>query len=328
VAIVTNVGSSDHLGLPAMDRNRMLLAERCGVDGVLADGTAVLNADDADVLAMAPKCRGKVLLFSRDADSPALVQHREHGLRTVALRGTRVCFEEGATALAELCLPHELCASALENLLAALGAAWALGLEPTQFALDAFVARATPQGRQLCTDRLHFASLEDRWLLLTMARNDSALRASLAALADRKESFARRVAIQTHLPTDWRHEDAFTAGQRLAEAFDEVRLLVETPLAEQNSSAASEANGQPGSPLVEAFARGVSSTNQARLVILPPGATVDRSTLLSDTKGGDLLFVQVGTFEKFASLALLGESSPTSASSSAAPRVARRHAEM
>lgn len=325
VAVVTNLGSSDHLGLPAMTRERLLLAERCGVEGVLADGTAVLNADDAEVLEMAPKCRGKVLLFSRDADRPELTQHRAQGGRTVALRGTTLCFEEGATLVARLPLFKGQSAAALENLLASSGAAWSLGLTPKAFAHEDNAAGVPITRQHLLTERMHFKTHEGRWLFLTMARNASALEASLLALADRQESFARRIAIQTHLPADWRDEDAFTAGRRLAEAFDEVRLRLEMPLAHKNAEGTEAPNEQPGSPLAEAFARGVSRVNPAKLTILPLLANPARSTLLVNTDLGDLLYVQLGSFGNFASVALAEEGPGSFGSSEAAPSEALRN---
>src|SRR6185437_17143981 len=62
VAVVTNIGEGDHLGLADIHTlEKLALVKRTPVDVVLPEGTAVLKADDPLVAAMAPHCRGSVL---------------------------------------------------------------------------------------------------------------------------------------------------------------------------------------------------------------------------------------------------------------------------
>ena len=324
VAIVTNLGSSDHLGIPLMDRDRMLLVERCGMDLVLPEGTAVLNADDADVFAMAPKCRGQVLFFSRDAAKAELVRHREQGGRTVAVSGALVRFEWGTTCLAEVPLPSGLQGYDVENLLAALGAAWCLGLSPSQLAVSMVCVFDTNYSKSFQVSRTRRFEFEGRSVVVTLARNPSAYEAVLNAV-ESQGSFARRIAIQTHLPNDWRDEDAFTVGSLLGKRFNEVRLQLETPLAGKNVEERLPKNGQPEPGLITAFMEGVRSQKCAILTLADGATKTGWSSGLVSTERGDLLFVQVGNPELAASFSLAEEGPSLSESSSTATDDSYRH---
>ena len=83
---------------------------------------------------MAQHCKGSVIFFTREATRAAVTNHRAHGGRAVLIR-------DGAIQLAEGIAEHPLCSLAqiamppdsqrdgrLENLLAAVAAAWAYGL--------------------------------------------------------------------------------------------------------------------------------------------------------------------------------------------------------
>lgn len=111
---------------------------RTQVDVVLPDGVAVLNADDPQVLALAEYCDGEVVLFGCDPDNEALLAHRGRNGRAVLARDTRVFLVERGREqeLAELS-PPVLSAltddgpqDARPQVLAAVAAAWALGVKP------------------------------------------------------------------------------------------------------------------------------------------------------------------------------------------------------
>lgn len=134
VGVVLNVGQ-EHLGLGYIDTlEQMTKVKRCVVDIVLPGGTAVLNADDPLVAGMAEHCKGGVLFFSRDAANATLTAHRASGGRVIFVRDEALWLAEGAVerrlcALDDVSLPltgHFT--FNLENVLAAVGAAWAVGL--------------------------------------------------------------------------------------------------------------------------------------------------------------------------------------------------------
>lgn len=104
---------------------------RTQVDVVLSDGTAVLNAGDPLVAKMAPLCDGDVILFA--LDEAAVAAHRAKGGRAVLARDGAIVLARGGEekVLAELAaIPAAGAQSAqeIEQVLAAVGAAWALGI--------------------------------------------------------------------------------------------------------------------------------------------------------------------------------------------------------
>ncbi len=134
VGVVLNVGG-EHLGMGYIDTlEQMTKVKRCVVDVVLPGGTTVLNADDAEVASMASFCKGSVLLFSRDATNANLNEQRASGGRVVLVQDESILLAEGDSArrlcaISDVALPMSgHFAFHLENVLAAIGAAWALGL--------------------------------------------------------------------------------------------------------------------------------------------------------------------------------------------------------
>jgi cyanophycin synthetase len=107
---------------------------RTQVDVVLPGGAAVLNADDAAVAEMASLCDGEVLFFACDPCNPVLTTHLAAGGRGVCVRDGRLVLAHGRREDFLGDIGDFPVAGALTNpdtlapLLAAVGAAWALGL--------------------------------------------------------------------------------------------------------------------------------------------------------------------------------------------------------
>ena len=77
VAVVTNVGEGDHLGLNEIHTVEALAkVKRCIVDVVPPGGTSVLNANDPHCVAMAPYSAGRIRYFAIDGNHPVIVRHR------------------------------------------------------------------------------------------------------------------------------------------------------------------------------------------------------------------------------------------------------------
>ena len=67
VAVITNIGMGDHLGLNYITTTEELaVVKRVIVQNVGASGTAVLNAADPSVVKMAAACPGHVIFFAID----------------------------------------------------------------------------------------------------------------------------------------------------------------------------------------------------------------------------------------------------------------------
>ncbi len=71
VAVVTNIGDGDHLGLGEVNTPEDLAkVKRCIVDVVPPNGVAVLNAADPLVVGMEPHCAGGIFYFALDGNHP------------------------------------------------------------------------------------------------------------------------------------------------------------------------------------------------------------------------------------------------------------------
>ncbi|MBK7280780.1 cyanophycin synthetase [Candidatus Aalborgicola defluviihabitans] len=135
VAVVTNVGSGDHLGLNYITTvQELAVLKRVIVQNVSPNGVAVLNANDAAVSAMAVKCRGSVTFFSVDKFHPVMATHRAQGQAVVYVENGHIVASKGdfqqTIALADVPLTMGgLIPFQVENVMASVAAAWALGLD-------------------------------------------------------------------------------------------------------------------------------------------------------------------------------------------------------
>lgn len=88
VAIVTNIGEGDHLGLNFIDSvEDLALLKSVIIQNVNPKGLAVLNADDTHCVEMARRSPGPVMFFSTQTDSKIIAVHRAQGRPTCSLVG-------------------------------------------------------------------------------------------------------------------------------------------------------------------------------------------------------------------------------------------------
>jgi cyanophycin synthetase len=147
VGVVTNIESEKHFGQHYIEtHDQVYNVLRTQVDVVLSDGVAVLNAADPMVAQMAELCDGEVIFFARDLNSDVIETHLKQGGRAVSLEADRLVLATGnekvlLNKLATIPLLREMCVSEkhdnsqkhdtlIEHVLAAVGAAWALGISP------------------------------------------------------------------------------------------------------------------------------------------------------------------------------------------------------
>ena len=133
VGIVTDLDGAEALARHDVhDADQMLKVLRTQVDVVLPDGTAVLHAADARVAGLASLCDGGVILYAIDEHCAGLAEQRAAGGRAVFLRADGCVLAEGAseTLLSRMQpLAPQAEALAPEALLAAVAAAWAMGID-------------------------------------------------------------------------------------------------------------------------------------------------------------------------------------------------------
>ncbi|MEF8750255.1 MAG: cyanophycin synthetase [Candidatus Accumulibacter propinquus] len=137
VGVITNVEAARHFGRYHVETpEQVFTVLRTQVDLVLPTGAAVLNASQPMLVEIAPLCDGEVIFFGLDAALPTLAEHLAQGKRAVFVRNERVVLANGAneTEIASLKgIPLTNGGRTdyqIENVLAASGAAWALGIGP------------------------------------------------------------------------------------------------------------------------------------------------------------------------------------------------------
>ena len=136
VGIVTSIDPAQ----PLPDRDilsvdKLFDVMRTQVDVVLPHGAAILNAADPQVVRMAPLSDGEVIYYAANATLPAIDGHRARGGRSVHTRSGLIVLATGSEEVlltAESSVPAIADSEAfgLESVLAAVAAAWALGVPP------------------------------------------------------------------------------------------------------------------------------------------------------------------------------------------------------
>jgi cyanophycin synthetase len=237
VAVVLNV-TGDHIGLGGISSIRQLAAvKQVIVEAVPRDGTAVLNADDPYVAAMARHCSGSVIYFSMDPDNEIIRRQASRGRRSVSLEpgrnGEMIVLRQGRKSM-PLVWTHLLPATFegrarmnVQNALAAAGAAWAAGahLHDIRQGLRTFST-----SYYMAPGRLNLVEVDGFKVIVDYAHNPPAIQA-LGEFVERMAETApggrrplvtgRRVAVVA-TAGDRRDEDIRELGSVAAQFFDHV----------------------------------------------------------------------------------------------------------
>lgn len=225
VAVVTNIGTGDHLGLSYINTVEDLAAvKRVVVQNVTpGKGIAVLNAADPFVAGMASYCPGTVTFFARDPDNAVIARHRAQGKRVIYLDCGAIVASEAGT---EYCIPlagvpvtqSGAIPFQIENAMAATGAGWALGLdwEVIRAGLADFVNDTLN-----APGRFNLFSHRGATLIADYGHNVDAMRALVHAI---EKMPAKRRSVVISGAGDRRDEDIRQQTKILGDAFDEVVL--------------------------------------------------------------------------------------------------------
>ncbi|WP_374489405.1 cyanophycin synthetase [Zoogloea sp.] len=224
VAVVTNIGMGDHLGLSYISTvEDLAVVKRVIVQNVAPHGTAVLNAADPMVVKMASACPGKVLFFAADPYNPVLVTHKVQGHRVVYV-------EDGAIVAAqkdfEFRVPLDQIpitrkgsiAFQVENAMASIAAAWALGIDPEVIRQGAasFVNDAAS-----APGRFNVFDYQGATLIADYGHNPDAILALVQAVESMP---AQRRSVVISGAGDRRDEDIREQTRILGGVFDDVLL--------------------------------------------------------------------------------------------------------
>ncbi|HQR60708.1 MAG TPA: cyanophycin synthetase [Methylophilaceae bacterium] len=224
VAVVTNIGVGDHLGLNYITTvEDLTVVKRVIVQNVAPHGMAVLNAADPMTAHMADACPGAVTFFAFDRNHPVMATHRAQGRRVVYRDGdAMVAAGEGTeyrVPLSDIPITRNgAIGFQVENAMAATAAAWGLGIdwETIRRGLATFVNDA-----QTAPGRFNTFDYRGATLIADYGHNPDAIVALVGAI-DNLPAKRRMVVISG--AGDRRDEDIRRQTELLGDAFDSVIL--------------------------------------------------------------------------------------------------------
>jgi cyanophycin synthetase len=224
VAVVTNIGSGDHLGLNYISTvEDLAVVKRVIVHSVARGGTAVLNAADPVVAAMANACPGRVTFFAMHRHEPVLANHLAQGKRGVFVDDGAIVAAKGKlryrVPLADIPvtaggnIPFQI-----ENALAATATAWGLGIpwNIIRRGLATFVSDS-----QTVPGRFNLFPHRGATLIADYGHNPDAIRALVQAIECMP---AKRRIVVISGAGDRRDCDLRAQTEILGDSFDEVIL--------------------------------------------------------------------------------------------------------
>ena len=224
VAIVTNMGAGDHLGLNYITTLEDLsVLKRVIVLNVAQNGMAVLNAADPAVVSMAHHCPGDVTFFALDAHQPVLAAHRAQGKRVVFTDDGDIVAQKGKQIfripLANVPLTRQgQIGFQTENVMAAVAAAWAVNVPWDAIAQGLSTFISDIQG---VPGRFNVFDYKGATLIADYGHNPDAIQALVQAV-DNMPAKKRVVVISG--AGDRRDQDIRDQTEILGAAFDDVLL--------------------------------------------------------------------------------------------------------
>jgi cyanophycin synthetase len=224
VAVVTNIGAGDHLGLNYITTlEDLAVLKRVIVQNVIEGGMAVLNAADPVVAAMAENTRGEVTYFAQDGGHPLVAMHRAQGKRVVFVEdGFLVCAQgksETRITLKEVPITRGgVIGFQVENVMASVAAAWAVGIDwdKIRLGLKTFVGESDN-----APGRFNVFDYRGATLIADYGHNPDAIAALVSAVENMP---AKRRSVVISGAGDRRDQDITQQTEILGSAFDDVLL--------------------------------------------------------------------------------------------------------
>ena len=287
VAIVTNIGMGDHLGLGYISTvEDLAVVKRVIVQHVHPGGTAVLNAADPIVAEMAASCPGSITYFAEDRNHPVMATHRAQGQRAVYRDGDAIVAAQGAEEtrypLAAIPLTRNGTISfQVENAMASIAAAWALGLDEDVIrrGLATFVNDA-----QTAPGRFNVFDYHGATVIADYGHNPDAILALVRAV-DAMPAKRRSVVISG--AGDRRDEDIRMQTEILGEAFDDVVLY-------QDQCQRGRADGE----VLALLQQGLANASRSTRIDEIHGEFLAIDTALARLAPGDLCLILVDQVEE------------------------------
>ncbi|WP_153110257.1 cyanophycin synthetase [Propionivibrio limicola] len=291
VAVVTNIGKGDHLGLSYISTVEDLsVVKRVIVQNVKSDtGVAVLNAADPMVARMADACPGKVTFFALDRNHPVMAMHRAQGKRIIYLDGDSIVASEGGfehrIKLAGIPVTANGAVSfQIENAMAATGAGWALGLDwkIVEAGLGNFVNDA-----QSAPGRFNLFDYKGATLIADYGHNPDAIQALVSAIDNMPGKSGARRSVVISGAGDRRDQDIREQTQILGDAFDSVVLY-------QDQCQRGRADGE----VLALLREGLQDAKRTADIKEIRGEFLAIDTALAELKAGDVCLILVDQVEE------------------------------
>ncbi len=287
VAVVTNVGSGDHLGLnfiTTLEDLRVL--KRVIVLNVAPGGMAVLNGTDPEVVRMAKHCPGQITYFGYDPHHPVIATHRALGKRVLFVdQGDIVAAEAGQEVRIPLSgvplTANGAIRFQIDNAMASIGAAWAVDVpwDRIQASLATFVSDA-----QAVPGRFNLFDYRGATLIADYGHNPDAIQALCDAVVN-MPAIERVVVISG--AGDRRDEDIRDQTKILGRVFDEVILY-------QDACQRGRADGE----VIGLLREGLVGATRTQRVQEIQGEFNAIDTALATLKAGDLCLILIDQVEE------------------------------
>jgi cyanophycin synthetase len=287
VAVVTNIGTGDHLGLNYITTvEDLAVLKRVIVQNVADTGVAVLNANDPIVARMADDCPGSVTFFGIDRRNPVMAKHRAQGRRVVYVEGDMLVAAEGKfehkIALASIPITHGGTISfQVENVMASVAAAWAVDLNWGTIAagLKTFV-----NDSDNAPGRFNMFQFRGATLIADYGHNPDAILALVKAV---EAIPAKRRSVVISGAGDRRDEDIRQQTRILGSAFDNVLLY-------QDQCQRGREDGE----VITLLREGLTGATRTSLIDDIRGEFVAIDTALERLQPGDLCLILVDQVEE------------------------------
>ncbi|HQR02604.1 MAG: cyanophycin synthetase [Proteobacteria bacterium] len=287
VAVVTNIGEGDHLGLNYITTvEDLAVLKRVIVQNVAASGTAVLNAADPIVAAMAANCQGTVIFFARNAHHPVIATHRAQGKRVVFVENDDIVAIEGTfqqrIPFGEIPLTRSgAIGFQVENTMASVAAAWAIGVswQAIRESLSRFVSDT-----QAVPGRFNLFDYRGATIIADYGHNPDAILA-LSQAVEAMPATRRSVVISG--AGDRRDEDIRRQTEILGSVFDEVILY-------QDACQRGRADGE----VLKLLHQGLSGAARTKKIQEIHGEFLAIDTALKGLEPGDLCLILIDQVEE------------------------------
>jgi cyanophycin synthetase len=287
VAVVTNLGDGDHLGMNFLNTvEELALVKRVIVQNVAPSGYAALNAADPVVAEMAAVCPGQIIFFAADRHHPLMATHRAQGKRCVYVDGDMLVAAQGSwrenIPLRDVpftrggAIPFQV-----ENAMASVAAAWGVGLDwdTIRRGLASFSNDADN-----VPGRFNVMDYRGATVVADYGHNADAMRALVAAV-EALPAKTRSVVISG--AGDRRDEDIRAQTQILGQAFDEVLLF-------QDACQRGREDGE----VLALLRQGLEGATRTKHVAEIRGEFIAIDTALARLQPGDLCLVLVDQVEE------------------------------